>query len=160
MDIELLEACESGDLPAVNAAITRGASVNTRGLSELPALSVAASRGHAAVVDVLLTCGGAGLVDGRDRHGETALHKAAFSGHVKVIKTLMDKGGAAVDTRTRGGETPLMLAASAGQLEAVKFLLERNADINAQDHNQKTALLRALDNQRDSVVEVLKEAFL
>lgn len=67
------------------------------------------------------------------------LRRAAASGNVKAVRSLLDRG-ADVRTRTRYGETPLALAARRGSEKTVRLLLERGADPNAMDVAGATAL--------------------
>ena len=57
-------------------------------------------------------------VDGRDRGGRTALHRAADAGHPNVVRLLVAKG-AEVNTEDKYGWTPLHVAAR-GRAEAVR----------------------------------------
>lgn len=45
------------------------------------------------------------------------------------------------DDRDEGGNTHLMRVALAGQTETVKDLLRNGADVNAQNHEGRTALM-------------------
>ncbi|KAI0270169.1 ankyrin repeat-containing domain protein [Russula aff. rugulosa BPL654] len=55
------------------------------------------------------------------------------------------------------GGTPLHVASACGAPEVVRLLLEHGADIEAKDKNGKTALQEAAENERDKVVELLRE---
>ncbi|MDH3533601.1 MAG: ankyrin repeat domain-containing protein [Gammaproteobacteria bacterium] len=48
-------------------------------------------------------------VDAVDKNGETAMHKAAFSGADNVVRYLADNG-AGIDVRSKSGETPWSMA--------------------------------------------------
>jgi ankyrin repeat protein len=52
---------------------------------------------------------------------DSALHQAAFSNHVEIIKFLLDKG-MCVDLTNTEDSTPLHLSAFNGNLEATKLL--------------------------------------
>jgi ankyrin repeat protein len=58
--------------------------------------------------------------------GPSAIGRAASSGHLAVVKYLLEQG-ATVDL----GE-PLVAAAASGHADIVRFLLDRGADVNAQ----------------------------
>jgi ankyrin repeat protein len=58
-----------------------------------------------------------------------ALYLAAESGHIKLVRQLLDMGLSANDKW--GGNVPLEGAAYYGQIEIVKLLLDRGADVNA-----------------------------
>ena len=63
--------------------------------------------------------------------------KAAFVGHLDVVKFLAEQG-ADIHTRDEHGRTPLMRAAA--HLDVVEYLVEQGADVNAQDVNGETPL--------------------
>lgn len=58
--------------------------------------------------------------------GWTALHYAAMTGNVDLVRVLLDHH-AFVDAESPGKITPLMMAARAGHVEVVKLLLEEGA---------------------------------
>ena len=61
---------------------------------------------------------------------QTALHLAAYGGHLAVVKYLV---GQRADVNAKNGrdETALHIAATYGYLELVRFLLGQGADVNA-----------------------------
>ena len=74
------------------------------------------------------------------RRYSAALVGAAKSGHVKIVRLLMDKG---VDVNATDGqyETALMAAAALrGNVECMQLLLDRGADVNALGGKYGTAL--------------------
>lgn len=75
-------------------------------------------------------------------HGTTALHLAAFHGHVNVMDILL-KAGADIHARNVVGETPLLVATSKKHLHAVEWLLDRGADANAGSDQLYTPLMAA-----------------
>ncbi len=82
-------------------------------------------------------------VNGTDRHGKTALMRAAEKGHGKCVSYLTKAGGN-VDApmRRRGGRTALMLAAEEGQSECVSLLFSAGADVNSLGSKERTAFLK------------------
>ncbi len=75
-------------------------------------------------------------------HGTTALHLAAFHGHVAVMEILL-KAGADIHARNVVGETPLLVATSKSHIHAVEFLLDRGADANLGNQQLYTPLMSA-----------------
>lgn len=67
----------------------------------------AAHRGHAAIVELLLTNGA--NTEAADRLGATPLHKAAAEGHAEVIDKLL-AGGADPKAKALDGTSPLDVA--------------------------------------------------
>ncbi len=120
-----------------------------------PPLHVAAEAGHADVVELLLTHGGA--LDAADNEGLTALHLAARRGHAEMVKLLLSEGPQ-VDTRDEVRQTALHLAAEAGHSEAVELLLSGGADPNATDERGKTPLHLAASSDYPEVVGLLISA--
>jgi ankyrin repeat protein len=58
-----------------------------------------------------------------------------------------------IDERDEGGNTDLMRAALDGQNETVKALLLSGADVNARNHEGRTALMFAIVNLHTSTVQ-------
>lgn len=85
---------------------------------------------------------------------EKALLRAAGRGHMRVVKSLIERG---TDVNVKGklGASPLIKAATNNKLGVVKVLVENGADVNQQDHYSNTALLWATGHGRTKVVEYL-----
>jgi len=88
----------------------------------------------------------------------TPLHYAARNGHIAIVRLLCDRG-ADVEARTseyHPGWRPLHLAAADGHISILKELIEvRNADINARDEHEETALTTARNHQNADIVAYL-----
>lgn len=69
----------------------------------------------------------------------TALNLAARSGHIEIMKFLLESRA---DTNSRNdfAETPLMCAANRARGNVCRLLLERGADVHALDENGDNAL--------------------
>jgi ankyrin repeat protein len=74
-----------------------------------------------------------------NRPGWTPLHYAATTGHVGIIRLLLEHH-AYIDTESPNGTTPLMMAAFYGTPEATKLLLEEGADPLLKNQQGLTAL--------------------
>lgn len=92
-------------------------------------------RGHADIVEFLLT-----LTPFRDdpdprEPGCTPLLRAAFAGHAECCRLLIDAGADvdSVDTSTGDRRTPLLKAAAEGHADVVDLLLRTGANIDAAD---------------------------
>ena len=77
---------------------------------------------------------------------------AAGSGHLAIVKLLVEKG-ADVNAKHFSGETALRMAAGEGHVEVVRLLLEKSADVTAEDN---AAIRAALEKSRVEVVKLLK----
>ena len=90
----------------------------------LSPLHVAAARGEAKVLGLLVLAAGRDGLQPRDRAGQTPLHNALQAGHIECAGLLV-RAGAALDCQdSRGGHTPLLVAATGPHRswEAVELL--------------------------------------
>ena len=166
--ISLHFAVSAGDYRAVADEIRTGADVNETSLGTTPMIGaiiavpsfpqvpLAAVRGHAEVVQLLIDHGANVngvdeplhfavrfgrteiaklLIDhGADIHavdddGEMPLHTAVLHGRAEIAKLLV-KHGADVHAKNDAGETPLHIAALDGNTAIAKLLIENGADAN------------------------------
>ena len=82
------------------------------------------------------------------------LHAAAY-GTTEEVRGILDSG-VDVNARNEGSrETALMTAAGGGNLETVQLLIERGADVNAKSVEDGTALLVAIEQHNEDVVDYL-----
>jgi ankyrin repeat protein len=86
------------------------------------------------------------------------VHKAAASGHCKVLELFIEYGGNINAHSKRDGGTPMHRAASAGRVEAIATLLEAGANVAALDNVGRTPLHWAGWHAHDLVVKSLLEA--
>ncbi|KAK4468138.1 hypothetical protein MN116_008304 [Schistosoma mekongi] len=87
------------------------------------------------------------LLLAKDQDGYTALHRAAYGGHVEVLQCLI-KYGANVNNRTEDGWTPLHSAAFWNKLACVQLLISAGADLNALTNSRQTPLHLAVSNNQ------------
>ncbi|XP_056450994.1 receptor-interacting serine/threonine-protein kinase 4 [Gadus chalcogrammus] len=121
-------AAQNGDEAVARLLLERGAALNeTDGQGRTPTY-VACQHGQENVVRVLLSRGADVHVRGRDHW--TALHLAAWQGHLGISKLLVKQAGADVDGQTADGRTPLHLASQRGQYRVARILIELGADIH------------------------------
>jgi hypothetical protein len=87
--------------------------------------------------------------------GRTALHQAAASGNVRLIRAFISHG-ANVNAKNTSGETPLHLAARFGHIDAVRYLVSAGANIHAKTRYTKaTPLMAAAEMGQETVIRVL-----
>jgi cytohesin len=129
--------------------------VNARGGNEVTPIHVAARRGHADILLLLLEHG-ADLED-RGSCGMTPLHLTSFQGNIEAGRCLLDRG-ADIHARDDTEWTPLFSAAVEEQVEFARMLLERGANINAHDGRRRTPLHWAVKGEDNiQVVRLLLE---
>lgn len=89
----------------------------------------------------------------QDGDGCGAIHIAAASGHISVVKFLIGKG---VDINAQGAiGTPVFYAARDGQLKMVKYLVKMGADLNAKNDSREGLLHLAAGNGHVNAVGYL-----
>ena len=137
MDKEALAAAKSGLTQTYQEKLAQGASPLAQDESGSTALHLAAYKGNAELVQVLVGTKGV-LVDSRDHAGNTAMQLAAASGKEEVVAILLKAGA---DPRLKNGEgtTPLLRAAARGYHQIVTLLLQAGADPLAKDSHGFTA---------------------
>ncbi|MEO8025254.1 MAG: ankyrin repeat domain-containing protein, partial [Bryobacteraceae bacterium] len=99
------------------------------------------------------------LVTLLSKDGWTALHLAAFFGHLDAARELLNKG-AVVNARSTNAmkNTPLHAAAAGRSLPVVQLLIERGADVNARQHGGFTALHAAAQSGDVAMAAALADA--
>lgn len=113
----------------------------------------AAERGEDTRLEILLAC--RADVQRQDDTNETPLHKAAKSGHAKVVQLLLDMR-AEIDAK--GGEydcSPLYAAAKEDKIATFKLLLERGADKEARQKDDRPVLGQAARTGNKEMVILL-----
>ncbi|KAH0544335.1 hypothetical protein FGG08_001476 [Glutinoglossum americanum] len=118
----------------------------------MPLLPWAASKGHEAVVRLLIEKGAE--LDLKDEVGWAPLSWAAEKGHEATVKLLIEKG-AKFDSKDRRGQTPLLWAVEKGH-EAT-LLIEKGAEFDTKDRYGRTPLLRAVEKGHEATVKLLIE---
>jgi len=107
----------------------RGADMNALDQYGRPAVAGTTQHPGTAMLEWFIS-GGVDL----DRHGAAALHQAASSGRVDLVRLLFDLN-VPVDARDSRGATALLHGAYAGQVDVVRFLLTRGAERYPRDRD-------------------------
>uniref|UniRef100_A0A8C3JLH1 Retinoic acid induced 14 n=1 Tax=Calidris pygmaea TaxID=425635 RepID=A0A8C3JLH1_9CHAR len=183
-DDRLLQAVENGDPEKVASLLgKKGASATKQDSEGKTAFHLAATKGHAECLRIMVTHGAD--VTAQDGAGHSALHLAAKNSHPDCIKRLLQSKCPADNTDNSGktalhyaaacgclqavqllcehkcpinvkdldGNIPLLLAVQSGHTEVCKYLLDHGADINTRDKNGRTALMVACEAGNLNVVE-------
>ncbi len=113
-------ACAVGNWRLAKFLLERGA--RPEPADGQPALLAAAGGEEDDPAGVALLLKHKARVDTRDRRGRTALHEAAFAGHVEIAATLL-AAHADPDIRDHDGRTPFLEAARGSRLPLLERLL-------------------------------------
>ncbi|EPE24664.1 Ankyrin repeat-containing protein [Glarea lozoyensis ATCC 20868] len=138
-------AAKHGDLLMIKSllAAERVTQDNTLPLADNRghALYLAASHGHANVVEYLLKSGSDPNERKNSNSRRSPLAEAAYEGHTHVIQRLL-VGGANINLASgSSGDTPLHYAASRGKEQAVSELLKfKSCNLNARNGDKATPL--------------------
>ncbi len=123
--------------------------IEARNKQDESPLMIAALKGDLELVKRLVS-----LDADVNKPGWTALHYAATSGHVAVMRLLLEKH-AYIDAEAPNGTTPLMMAAHYGTPEAVKLLLEEGADPEIKNKLELSAIDFAQRGNRKESAEII-----
>lgn len=147
------QASAEGPLLVPSLSLRMRATVDARDSSGSCPVHLAAERGHAHVVELLIQHG----TDISCCNGlkQTPLHAAAGGVSSDSVRLLLDAGGD-IMARDNAGRTPLHVAASTGSPAVISTLVEAGADIEARGSiSNRTALHEACASLRADVVKRL-----
>ena len=147
-----LAAASNESAEVVRVLLRHGATPNVRERSGKTPLWMAANRSDAQAVQFLLDAGA--RADDPSDDGVTPLLVASEKPDAAVLRLLLE-AGADPNVRNKNRYTPLMsaIAADAG-LEAVRALIGGKADINAEDDQNRSAIL-LLASRNNAAPEIL-----
>ncbi|KAM3655613.1 ankycorbin isoform 2-T2 [Ammospiza maritima maritima] len=152
-DDRLLQAVENGDPEKVASLLSKkGASATKQDSEGKTAFHLAATKGHAECLRIMVTHGAD--VTAQDGAGHSALHLAAKNSHPDCVKRLLQSKCPA-DITDNSGKTALHYAAACGCLQAVQLLCEHKCPINIKDLDGNIPLLLAVQNGHTEVCKYL-----
>ncbi len=142
---QLHRAARVGDLRALAAALSHGASANEPTAAGWTPLHDASWGGHEGTVGALLAAGA--TVDTVTVDGLSPLTLAAGEGHKAVVDLLLS-GEAYVDSQSTDGRTPLESALQRGHLAVARQLVDSGAAVSEACCSLWLRALVALDGKR------------
>ncbi|NXO94566.1 RAI14 protein, partial [Certhia brachydactyla] len=152
-DDRLLQAVENGDPEKVASLLgKKGASATKQDSEGKTAFHLAATKGHAECLRIMVTHGAD--VTAQDGAGHSALHLAAKNSHPDCIKRLL-QSKCPVDSTDNTGKTALHYAAACGCLQAIQLLCEHKCPTNVKDLDGNIPLLLAVQNGHTEVCKYL-----
>lgn len=129
-----------------------GLQINHRARNGDTAIMLASYLGQLSMVRQLLA-----LQAEINQPGWTALHYAATSGHLDIIKLLLEHH-AYIDAESPNKTTPLMMASRSGKLDVLRLLIDEGADVTLKNALGLTAIdFAELAEQRENAA-FLREA--
>ena len=159
----ILYAAKYGALDTLRYLISAGANVNAQAPTGETALMLASyfseeeTPGRQEQIVRMLLDAGASLENSAYHY--TPLAYAAYRGHVRIMRYLLERG-ARVDAGARGGlayvNTPLMMAAIQGHRDAALWLLRAGANPRTRLYRGHTASELAMKNNHFAVLQALR----
>ena len=142
MDIQLVNACENGNIKRVKDLIVQGANIHTYGDCHIgDPLYCATKYGHLEIVKYLIKKGvNIHAVD------DWILRNASENGHLDIVKYSIEQG-ANIHTYD---DYALLVASENGHLDVVKLLIEQGANIHA---DNEYALRIASENEHFDIIK-------
>jgi len=138
-------AAARGHGDAVEVLLARGARVNAPNASGCTPLALAASHGDAAEGSPLsLLLEHRADVSAADSRGNSPLHRAAATGHVDAVRSLLDLG-AKIHCQNNDGATPVELAAEPGVNAALREAARARDEAGAPEAGMALAARSALE---------------
>ncbi|XP_048474837.1 serine/threonine-protein phosphatase 6 regulatory ankyrin repeat subunit C-like, partial [Rhincodon typus] len=150
-------AAYNGQSEALKVLVGTLVNLDVRDRTGRTPLYIAAQRGHADCVDVLIRHGASILLKEQLTKG-TSLHVAAANGRTDCLHLMIDSvtDAEVLNAVDAQGQTPLMLALTNGHLDCTQLLLEKGAPVDTADNRGRTALHRgAVLGCDDSVAALL-----
>ena len=97
------------------------------------------------------------LISARDTDHSTALHCAAWKGHLETVRVLLQAGAPVNDhnKNSHWGTTPLHAAAHANQASIAELLIQHGADVNALDMEGRPPLFHTTVHNAKAAARVL-----
>ena len=143
-------AAHRDDLTAAILLVGAGARASVANRYGATPLIVAATNGHAAMLEMLLVAGAD--PNGGLPEGETPLMRTARAGRADAVTLLLAHGADVDATETWREQTALMWATVEGNTSAVQALIAADADVSARSTGGFTPLLFAVrHNQQDTL---------
>jgi len=112
----------------VKTLLTSNININGKDENGQSVLHLAASKGDARIIDVLIEAGAD--VNSKDKYLETPINVAIVAGQTEIIKKLIENN-ARPDHKNINGNNALHIALTSGDFKMINFLLEENLFVGA-----------------------------
>eukprot|EP01041_Mallomonas_annulata_P008882 gene8882-18393_t len=115
--------------------------------------------GNIEIFQMLLECGPPNLIHLTDEDNDTVLIKASQNGHKDITSFILKNihiHNININHRNNHGWTALILACWNNHIHVAQLLLlQVKVDVNIQDYNGRTALIKAIQNNNKDIVQLL-----
>lgn len=138
----LLDAVHAGDIMAVEASISAGASLEARDPARRTPLLIAVRANNVDVARLLIEAGAD--VNAKDNIRDTPFLYAGAEGRNDILRMILATGRAKLDDRNRYGGNALIPAAHHGHPDTVRILIEAGLDLDHVNDLGWTALLETV----------------
>jgi ankyrin repeat protein len=152
-------AASSGRPEVIKALLEQGATIDATDRElQTPLQSAVQANTFAEDSGLILLLERGALVDWKDDHGDSALHKATKTGWGRTVSTLLNYG-ADINAQNNEGERPLHAAMRPWNQsgEMARLLIQRGAEVDIEDVHGRTPLHRAALKGHFEVLQVLVE---
>jgi hypothetical protein len=157
----LYHAASLNRLEEVKDLIRRGANLNWQEEDGSTPLMIASMFGYSEIAHELIKAGADVNIKAADGI-TTALSLASGPSIIdkmwQIVKELVDAGAYVNVKDANSGRTPLFNAVVSGNAERVRYFIKAGSDTQIKDSNGQTALDRALKDNNQNIVKILKEA--
>ena len=151
----LILAASNGHKECVDLLISGGADLNLSNKFGKTALITAAENGYYDIVNSLIAAMTPAAVNMVSKRGLSAIMLAAGKGHVDIVKLLTHYGADIHQENNERTENVLTYACLGGKAEIVVHLVGLGADVNYQNVNGDTVLMRACEHANEATMDQL-----
>jgi ankyrin repeat protein len=152
---EFIDVVKAGDAVNVATFLRAGMSPNAVVEEEWLPIVIAAYRGYADIVGMLVDAGA--FINTRAERGYTPLMLATLMGKTDAARMLVEKG-ADVNLQNENGLTALIIAVQERNAELVEYLVKKGADPGIKTDFGATALNIAIESEQQPVIKALERA--
>ena len=139
----LHSAVQVNNAETVQLCLMHGSKIDeTTEISLLTPIHLACAQGSLEILKIMLDAQPKlkdKVINMKDVHEMTPLHKASMFDHVEVVDFLL-KNGSDIDAIDQENRSPLLLAASRNCVKVICFLLEKNANFQLRDAKSRNFL--------------------
>ena len=139
----LHEAISEGDIESISFLLSKGADVNMLNNSTQSPLIIAIEADEVNIDLIKLLIDTGANINFKDSQGDSPLILAGEQQDLELMRVLLNTPNINVNIVDRRGRTALHEAIISSNIEMCRLLIEYGADVNIQDNNGDTPLLKA-----------------